>query len=82
MTLADFGIIAEIVSALAVLVTLVHLARQGNHANRLAQLQTREYMVEMAREELGIIIDDPELMLLLYRPTQLELEEAVKVTIT
>jgi hypothetical protein len=79
MTLADLGTIAEIVSAIAVVVTLAYLAVQVSHSNKLARMQTRERMVEMTEAELRILIDDPELTMLLIKPAPLEAMEANKV---
>lgn len=79
MNLADLGIITEIVSALAVVVTLIYLARQVGHGNKLAQMQTRERMVEMTAAELRVLIDDPELNMLLMKPAPLSAVEANRV---
>lgn len=45
MSLADWGILAEIVNAIAVVVTLGYLARQISHAKRTAHAQTRDHVV-------------------------------------
>lgn len=79
MTLADLGTIAEIVSAVAVVVTLAYLAIQVSHSNKLARMQTRERMVQMTAEEMRILIDDPELNMLLIKPAPLKAAEANKV---
>jgi len=79
MALANFGIIAEIVSAIAVVATLAYLALQVSHANKLARMQTRERMVQMTVEELRTLIDDPELTMLLIKRAPLEAAEAQKV---
>jgi len=76
MTLANFGIIAEIVSAIAVVLTLAYLTLQVSHANKLARMQTRERMVQMTAEELRIQIEVPELAVLLIKPAPLEAAEA------
>lgn len=55
MTLADFGIIAEIVSAIAVVVMLGCLALQIAQANKMAPAKTRERMVE----QLDVLMNDP-----------------------
>lgn len=52
MTLVAWGIVAEIVSAFAVLVTLGYLAMQVRQANKVAHAQTPERMVEHGTEEL------------------------------
>ena len=78
MTLADFGTIAEIVSAFAVVVTLAYLAIQTRHANKLAQMQTRRHMADMVREELGIVISDPDVLLKLIAPPPLPPPDAAR----
>ena len=79
MTLANFGIIAEIVSAIAVVVTLAYLALQISHANKLAQMQTRQHMADSAQQELGLIISDPELVLNQLAPAPLPLVDMTRV---
>ncbi len=79
MTLADIGIIAQIVSAIAVVATLAYLALQVSHSNRLAQMQTRQHMVQMANDELRIMIDDPEMARRFLKPAPLEFAEAHKL---
>lgn len=79
MTLADFGTIASIVSAAAVVVTLIYLARQVGHANKLAQMQTREQMVQMVNEELRILIDDPEMGRRFIKPGPLDFTDTIKL---
>lgn len=61
MTLADFGTIAEIVSAIAVVVTLAYLSIQLRHANKTAHAQTRERMVEHGTGELYVLMNDQQL---------------------
>ncbi len=79
MTLAEFGIIAEIISAIAVVATLAFLAFQIRHANNLAQMQTRAKMVEMVDGEMGRQIEDPELRALFSKPPPLPYEQVAKV---
>ena len=52
MSLADLASIANILSAIAVLGTLVYLSRQVRQGNLMARAQARERMVEQANEEL------------------------------
>jgi hypothetical protein len=59
MTLAEFGIIADMVGAIAVMVTLGYLALQIVQANRMAHAKTRERMVEHGTGELYVLMNDP-----------------------
>jgi hypothetical protein len=61
MTLSDLGSIANLFSAIAVLATLVYLARQVKQGNMLARSQARQRMVEQANAELYVWMDDPAL---------------------
>ena len=79
MSLAEIGIVAEIVSALAVLVTLIYLARQVRHANLLARAQTRQRMIEQGNEELYVLMNDPQLRECMARKTPLSREQQGKL---
>jgi hypothetical protein len=79
MTLADFGTIAEIVSAFAVVITLAYLAIQTRFANKLAQMQTRQHIADSAREELAVIIADPEVLLKCNAPPPISPADAARV---
>ncbi len=58
MTLSDFGIIANVLSAIAVLATLIYLSRQVTQGNLLAKAQARQRMVEQTNEELYTLAND------------------------
>jgi hypothetical protein len=49
MSIADLSALAEMIAAVAVVITLVYLARQIQQANTLARAQTRQIMVEQAQ---------------------------------
>lgn len=59
MSLSDLGSIANILSAIAVLATLIYLARQVKQGNMLARAQARQRMVEQTNEELYQWMSDP-----------------------
>ncbi|MGB3626885.1 MAG: hypothetical protein WA989_13710 [Henriciella sp.] len=61
MTLSDLGSIANLLSAIAVLATLVYLAIQVKQSNRLARSQSRQRMIEQTQQELYQWIDNPDL---------------------
>jgi hypothetical protein len=79
MTLSDLGSIANLLSAIAVLATLVYLARQVKQGNMLARSQARERMVEQANEELYAWMNDPVLRESFAKPTRLSREEQGKM---
>ena len=79
MTISDLGSIANILSAIAVLATLVYLSRQVKHGNMLARAQARQRMVEQTNEELYQWMGDANLRECFARTTELTREEQGKV---
>lgn len=61
MSLSDLGSIANLLSAIAVLATLIYLAQQVRQGNLLAKAQARQRMVEQTNEELYQWMSDPAL---------------------
>ena len=61
MTLNDIGAIANLLSAVAVLATLIYLALQMEQANRFARSQSRQRMVEQTQQELYVWMNNPDL---------------------
>jgi hypothetical protein len=61
MSISDLGSIANLLSAVAVLATLVYLAIQVKQANLLARAQARQHMVAQANDELYTWMNDPAL---------------------
>jgi len=61
MSLSDLGIIANLLSAIAVLGTLLYLSRQVKQANLLAKSHARQRMVEQTNEELYALANDEKL---------------------
>src|SRR5919112_3612477 len=79
MTIGDLGTIASLVSAIAVLATLIYLSRQVKQGNMLALSQARQRMVEQANAELYVWMNDPALQESFAKPTQLSREEQGKM---
>jgi len=79
MTISDLGSIANLLSAIAVLATLIYLARQVKQGNMLARSQARQRMVEQANAELYAWKDDPALRESFAKPTPLCREEQGKM---
>jgi hypothetical protein len=50
MTLSDIGTFANVLSAIAVIGTLVYLSRQVRQGNLLAKAHARQRMVEQTNE--------------------------------
>lgn len=79
MTISDLGIIADVLSAIAVLVTLVYLARQVRQGNLLTKSQARQRMVEQTNEELYRFSDDASLRACFLKQEELSREEQGKL---
>ena len=79
MTLGDLASIANILSAIAVLATLIYLSRQLRQGNLSARAQARQRMVQQTNEELYVWMNDPVLRSCFTKPTELSPEEHGKV---
>lgn len=79
MSLSQLSAIAEIVSAVAVVVTLIYLSRQVRQGNLLARAQTRQWMIEQAHTELYRWMDDPVLHASIVKPGPLTADEQCKL---
>ena len=79
MTLSDLGSIANLLSAVAVVSTLVYLSRQVKQGNMLARAQARQRMVEQSNEELYTWMNNPDLRALFAKRTRLTAEEQGKL---
>ena len=75
MTLGDLGIIANLLSAIAVLGTLLYLSRQVKQGNLLAKAHARQRMVEQTNEELYALATDANLRECFVKTTELSREE-------
>ncbi len=79
MEIHDLGAIAEMLSAIGVLATLVYLSRQVRQGNMLARAQVRQHMVEQANLELYQWMGDANLRDCFARTTPLTAEEQGKI---
>ncbi len=79
MTLSDLGIIANVLSAIAVLGTLIYLSRQVQQGNLLAKAHARQRMVEQTNEELYVLANDAVLRECFVKPAELSREEQGKL---
>ena len=79
MTIGDIGTIANLVSAIAVIGTLIYLSRQVKQGNLLARAHARQRMVEQTNEELYHLANDASLRECFVKPTQLSREEQGKL---
>lgn len=79
MSLSELGVLADVLSATAVLVTLIYLARQVRQGNLLAKAQARQRMVEQTNDELYRLSDDASLRECFAKRTELSREEQGKL---
>ena len=79
MTLSDLGIIANLLSAIAVLGTLLYLSRQVKQGNLLAKAHARQRMVEQTNEELHTLATDAQLRECFVKTTEFSREEQGKL---
>ncbi|MGK0259952.1 MAG: hypothetical protein ACI96M_003396 [Candidatus Azotimanducaceae bacterium] len=70
---------AEILSSVAILVTLVYLAIEIQQNTAATQAEVRQSMLEVDQQHLQLFIDDPSLNLLWYKP-ELTDEERVRLS--
>ena len=79
MSLGDLGIIANLLSAIAVLGTLIYLSRQVRQGNLLAKSHARQRMVEQTNEELYALANDANLRECFLKETELSPEDQGKL---
>jgi hypothetical protein len=79
MSLSDLGTIANVLSAVAVLGTLIYLARQVKQGNLLAKAHARQRMVEQTNEELYVLMNDANLRECFVKPEGLSREQQGKL---
>jgi len=77
--LSDVGIIANVLSAVAVLGTLIYLSRQVRQGNLLAKAHARQRMVEQTHQELYTLMNDANLRECFVKPTELSRDEQGKL---
>jgi hypothetical protein len=81
MSIADLSALAEIIAAVAVVITLVYLARQIQQANGLARAQTRQRMVEQAQHEVYKgFVEEPSILRSLYKSEPLSETEWIQLS--
>ena len=61
MELEQWAAMGQIVGAAAVVASLVYLAIQIRQSNALARAGTRQVMMQMGQNELGKVVDDPDI---------------------
>jgi hypothetical protein len=59
VTLANWALLAEIVAAVGVIISLLYLAAQVRRSNRLARTQARQSWIQMTQGELHEMADQP-----------------------
>jgi len=79
MTLTDLSIIANFLSPIAVLGTLIYLARQVKLGNQLAIANARERMVVQTNEELYRLMNDANLRDCFLKTDELSQDEQGKL---
>lgn len=79
MSLGDIGAIANMLSALGVLATLVYLSRQVRQGNLLTRFQVRQRNSEQGQEELYQWMANPDLHQCFVKPGELTAEESRKL---
>lgn len=67
--------IAEILSSVAILVTLVYLTIEINQNAEATRADTRQAILQSDQEFLRLFIDDPELHLMWYKPQLNDVEK-------
>jgi hypothetical protein len=80
MNLSDIASIANVVAAIAVIVSLIYLSRQVRQANLFARASVRQRMVEQTHEELHVLVNDPELREAFRRGAKLSGEAQSKLS--
>jgi hypothetical protein len=73
--------LAELIAAIAVVITLLYVAKQVRQSNTLARAQTRQRNVEQASEELYKgFVDDPSILRSLYKQEPLSEDEWIRLS--
>lgn len=70
--------VSETIASIAVVISLIYLAIQIRHSNKLAHSQTRTELRHMASIEVQQMVEYPEIQLL-YTKEKLDVEEKVKL---
>ena len=81
MSIAELVVFAELIAALAVIISLLYLATQVRQSNKLARAQTRERMVNQASNEVYKgFVDDPSILRSFYKSEPLSEEEWIRLS--
>jgi len=74
-------VLAELIAAIAVVISLLYVAAQVRQSNKLARAQTRERMVGQASEEVYKgFVDDPSIIRSLYKWEPLTEDEWIRLS--
>ena len=79
MTLEQFGILSEIVASIAVIASLIYVARELKQTTNAIHAQSRQSVKEGSMDELFKVMDDPELILLITEKEQLSKTDQSKL---
>ena len=81
MSIDKLVAIAELIAAIAVVVSLLYLATQVRQSNKLARAQTRERMTNQARDEVYKgFIEEPSILRNLYKSEPLSEDEWIRLS--
>ena len=81
MSIEEMLVIAELIAAIAVVVSLLYLAAQVRQSNKLARAQTRERMISQASNEVYKgFVDEPSILRSLYKSEPLSEEEWIRLS--
>jgi len=81
MSIQELATLAELIAAIAVVISLLYLAAQVRQSNQLARGQTREQMINQASSEVYKgFIDNPGIIRCLYKSEALSEEEWIRLS--
>jgi hypothetical protein len=59
--------VSETISSVAVIISLIYLARQKQQSNKLPQSQTRTDLRHLSNAEVGYMVEHPDIWLLMWK---------------
>jgi len=68
--------VSETVSSIAVIISLIYLAQQIRHSNKLSQSQTRTDLRQQAGTEVESLIQHPDIWLMFWKEELTDLERS------
>ena len=81
MSIDNLAAIAELIAAIAVVISLLYLATQVRQSNKLARAQTRERMTNQAADEVYKgFVEDPSILRSLYKSEPLSEDEWIRLS--